>query len=221
MYTYFLSFPSDAWTPAEDVLLSYISPERHARLLHYVHTADRKLSLYAGLLTRMALLKHTSLTKKELQFRYEENHKPALLADSSIDFSFSHTRNAVLCCVSPDTAVGADIESCEEAPYQIMDMVFHPKEIAYISTATEAKKQNRFFKIWTRKEAYTKRNGTGLVCDLTNINTLEPSVAASLHSWETDHYICSVCGNFSAPPVPQRVSTKDVFEFFTGRLFSQ
>lgn len=221
MYTYFLSFTTDAWTPAEDVLLSYISPERHARLLRYVHTADRKLSLYAGLIARMALLLHTPLTMNELQFRYKENHKPVLLADSSIDFSFSHTRNAVLCCVSPDTAVGADIEASGEAPYQIMDMVFHPEEIAYISSATNTEKQKRFFKVWTRKEAYTKRNGTGLVCDLTNINTLEPSIAASLHSWETDRYICSVCGNFTAPPLPQQVSTKDVFAFFTGRLFSQ
>lgn len=221
MYTYFLSFSSDAWTPEEEKLLSYISPERHARILRYVHTADRKLSLYAALLTRMALLTHTPLTMNELQFDYKENHKPVLLTDSSIDFSFSHTRNGVLCCVSADSAVGADIEITGEAPYQIMDMVFHPEEIAYISSATNTEKQKRFFKVWTRKEAYTKRNGTGLVCDLTNINTLEPSIAASLHSWETDRYICSVCGNFTAPPLPQQVSTKDVFAFFTGRLFSQ
>lgn len=220
MYTYFLSFSSDAWTAEEEKLLSYISPERHARILRYVHTADRKLSLYAALITRMALLLHTPLTMDELQFSYKENQKPVLLTDSSIDFSFSHTRNGILCCVSADNTVGADIEALGNAPYQIMDMVFHPAEIAYISTAVGMEKQRRFFKIWTRKEAYTKRTGTGLVCELTGINTLEPSVAASLHSWETDGYICSVCGNFTAPPIPQKISTKDVFEFFTGDLFS-
>lgn len=220
MYTYFLSLTSDIWTPAEDILLSYVSPERHARILRYVHMVDRKLSLYAALLIRMALLIHTSLTAKDLHFRCQGNHKPVLLTDSSIDFSFSHTRNAVLCCISPDTTVGADVELCSKAPYEIMDIVFHKEETAYVSAATETEKQERFFRIWTQKEAYTKRNGTGLVCDLTNINTLEPSIAASLHSWQTDNYICSVCGNFAAPPIPQHVSTNDVFEFFTGRPFS-
>lgn len=214
MYTYFLSFASDTWTPMEDILLSYVSPERRTRISRYVHNADRKLSLYAALLTRMALFTHTSLTADDMKFCYRKNQKPMLLTESSIDFSFSHTRNAILCCVSPDHAVGADVEALEEAPYQIMDMVFHPKEIEYISSATGEKKQKRFFRIWTRKEAYTKRNGTGLVCDLTNIDTLAPSVAASLHSWETEHYICSVCGDLTHLPIPQKVSIKDVFQFF-------
>ena len=45
MYTYFLSFLSDTWTPIEEDLLAYISPKRRAHLLRYVHPADRKLSL--------------------------------------------------------------------------------------------------------------------------------------------------------------------------------
>lgn len=220
MYTYYLSFTSNAWTPTEDILLTYISPERRLRIFRYVHTVDRKLSLYAALLARMALLKHTSLTMDELQFQYKPNHKPVLLTNSSIDFSFSHTRNAILCCVSTNNTVGADIETFGEAPYQIMNMVFHPKEIEYISSETKNEAQKRFFYIWTRKEAYTKRKGTGLVCDLTNINTLDPSIAASLHSWEIDNYICSVCGDFTIPPIPQQISMNDVFEFFTGCLFS-
>lgn len=215
MYTYFLSLTSDIWTPAEDILLSYVSPERRARILRYVHIVDRKLSLYAALLTRMILLAHTSLTAKDLHFRCQENHKPVLLTDSSIDFSFSHTRNAVLCCVSPDTTVGADVELCSKAPYEIMDTVLHPEEIAYISDATGAEKQERFFSIWTQKEAYTKRSGTGLVCDLTNINTLNPSIFSSLHSWKTENYICSICGNFSISMSLKTVSTEDIFLFFT------
>lgn len=221
MYTYFLSFLSDNWTPMEDNLLPYVSEERHARLLRYVHPADRKLSLYAALLTRMILLTHTSLTWKDLQFYHEDNHKPFLLTNPTIDFSFSHTRNAVLCCVSPDATVGVDVESCKKAPYEIMDTVFHPEEIAYISAATAKEKQERFFKVWTQKEAYTKRNGTGLVCNLTAINTLTPSVAKSLYSWKANQYICSICGNFVHPPVPKTVSTKEVFDFFTGRTLAR
>ncbi len=215
MYTYFLSLTSDIWTPTENILLSCVSPERRAHIFRYVHTVDRKLSLYATLLTRMTLLTHTTLTAKDLHFRCQENHKPVLLSDSPIDFSFSHTRNAVLCCISSDTTVGADVETCLKAPYEIMDTVFHQEENAYVSTATEPEKQKRFFRIWTQKEAYAKRNGTGLVCDLTNINTLNPSISSSLHSWEIENYICSVCGSFLTPPLLKTVSTEDIFYFFT------
>lgn len=217
MYTYFLTFTSDTWTSTEEELLSYISPERRARIFRYIHTVDRKLSLYAALLARMAILIHTPFTMDHLHFRCKENHKPVLLEDSSIDFSFSHTRNAVLCCVSLDYSVGVDIETLTQAPYQVMDMVFHPTEKMYVSTAIKQEKQERFFKIWTQKEAYTKQTGTGLVCNLTNINTLDPSVAASLHSWKTGNYICSICSHFVHPPAPKTVSTKDVFNFFTER----
>ena len=215
MYTYFLSFLSDNWTPTEENLLAYISPERHAHLLRYAHPADRKLSLYTALLTRMMLLMHTPLTWKDLQFHSGSNHKPSLLTTPSIDFNFSHTRNAILCSVSLNTTVGVDVETCEKAPFEIMDTVFHPEEISYISAATDKEKQERFFRVWTQKEAYTKRNGTGLVCNLTDINTLSPSVSNSLYSFKINQYTCSVCSDLVHPPVPKIVFTQDVLQFFT------
>ena len=216
MHVYFLSFKSDEWTSAEEILLSYTSPERYIRVLRYVHTADRKLSLYADLLTRMAITIHTPLTLDALHILYKENHKPFLFTDLPVDFNFSHTRNAILCCISLDSTVGADIEVSVKAPFQIMDMIFHPNELKYISAANEIEKQRRFFKIWTQKEAYTKRNGTGIICNLPDINTLEPSIASTLFSWISHDYFCSVCGNLTNPPIFHQVSTKDIFDFFTS-----
>ena len=214
MYTYFLSLTPDTWSNTEDLLLPYISSERYIRLLRYVHAADRKLALYSELLTRMIILSHTSLTINNLQFYYKENHKPILLTDPSIDFSYSHTKGAILCCVSTDSTVGTDIEICEDAPYQIMNIAFHPTEIEYVTTPSEVQKAKRFYKIWTQKEAYTKRCGIGLACDLTKINTLESSIVSSLYCWEIGNYICSICGNFTSLPIVHYISEKDIFDFF-------
>lgn len=215
MYIYFLSLNSIEWTSTEEILLSYTSPERYMKIFRYVYTADRKLSLYADLLTRMAITIHTPLTLDKLKIFYKDNCKPFLFTEFPVDFSFSHTRNAILVCLSLDSTVGADIEAPAKAPFQIMDMVFHPDELNYISTANNFDRSKRFFKIWTQKEAYTKRNGTGIIGNLPDINTLDPSISSILYSWISHGYFCSVCGYLTNPPLFHEVSCKDIFDFFT------
>lgn len=212
MKIYYLSLTSMEWSDTEDSLLKHVSLERQARISKYYFASDQKLSLYAALLTRMAILKNTGLANEALLFSCEKNHKPVLVSNPQLDFSFSHTKNAILCCLSAKHQVGADIELNKNAPFEIMSQVFHPNEIEYIYS-DKSLRSKRFFEIWTRKEAYAKQNRTGLIGNLAAIDTLSHS-SSFFYTWEEDSYICSVCSSESSTFQIKKISEKDISAFF-------
>jgi len=218
MQVYHLSINSPSWDEIDSQLLTYVSTERQGKILRYVNISDRKLSLYAALIVRMGLSQMTGLPIAELFFSAKANHKPMFLSAPNYDFSISHTHGFVLCCISSDGAVGADTEKLKDAPFEIMRQVFHPTEIQYVQYAPPSQKELRFFEIWTRKEAYTKQMGTGLVLDLPSCNTLSPSISPSLRTWIQDGYMCCICGK--NPPLCkiEKLSAEDIRRYFIDNI---
>lgn len=187
-----LPIQNPTWNGTDDALLAYISETRKNIILRYNFEEDRKLSLYAALLTQMQLSIHTKIPVNQLMFEKGEHKKPYLCNDSNVHFNFSHTKSCILLGIS-DAPIGVDVEKVKEAPYSIMDSVFHPAEIMYIDHfKTEPIKSSRFFQIWTKKEALLKYNGTGLTNHLEQINTLDSNHEAHYITWEHDSYVCSV-----------------------------
>lgn len=193
MKNYYLPLHPAPWTGQEKNLLSFLSAERIEKIKKYHFTEDQKLSFYAALLVRMALITNMQIPNHLLQFSYDTHKKPFLLNSPECFFNFSHTRNAVLCSVSKTAPVGADIEYIKGTPFEIGDMIFHPAEKEYLLTSGSLKeKQQRFFKIWTRKEAFTKCLGTGITDNLSSINTLSPLTESNFYTTKTEEYILSL-----------------------------
>lgn len=214
-HSYYLSIDTSCWSPQDQALLSCVSSRRREKIRLYTRLCDRKLSLYAALLARLAILRHSPLTDNaRLEFDQADRHKPRLLFDGGPDFSFSHTEGGVLCGLSPDAFIGADLESLRPAPLEVMEHVFHPREIRYVNqVADPARKDRRFFEIWTRKEAFTKCKGLGLVCDLSSINTLDDRLFDGFHTWEDGGCICSIYVS-SGLLEDHTLGEKDVWNFF-------
>ena len=81
-----------------------------------------------------------------------ENGKPML------DFCFisiSHSGDYAVCAVS-DSPVGVDIERTGGFKRREKYMLFTPLESEYVN---ERDSENRFYTLWTRKEAYIKAKG--------------------------------------------------------------
>lgn len=218
MLVYCLSIISEYWSETDTMLLNCLSVERQRKISRYVNISDKKLSLYAELLARMSLSQMIGIPASELQFYYQPNHKPTLLSFPDIDFSFSHTKNRILCCLSANTSVGADVEFITSAPLDIMNQVFHPREIEYIKTAPMKQIDTHFFEIWTRKEAYTKFLGIGLVYDLCACNTFDFS--SKLYTWQEEDYCHSICGNILKPLKIISISEKEVQNYFTNVFYT-
>lgn len=191
---YFLKDDTTNWGPIHDYLAAFVSKERRVKINRYKFESDRILSLYAAVLTRLAIIRETGFKNDDLVFYCPDMYKPTLLAPklaSPLDFNFSHTDGAVLLGLSTDSKIGVDVEQIREAPFNTMKIVCHPAEADYINNTVE--KDKAFFEIWTKKEAYTKCTGTGLSVDLKSINTLAAPIAKNIKTFTQDKYICSIC----------------------------
>lgn len=94
------------------------------------------------------------------------------IVDNDKNISISHKNNCLVVALS-DKAVGVDIEKIyqKESHIKIAKRYFTSKEIDYI-TAPE-----RFFILWTRKEALGKLLGVGLNSTTIAIETVKNSVS--------------------------------------------
>lgn len=214
MLIYYLPLTNSSWDTADTILIKYVSQERKKRIQKYINIIDKKLSLYAELVVRMGLSLLTKLPITEFHFLYNANRKPQLLNCSGIDFNIAHTNKAILCILSSSGSVGADIEAAKNPPFDIMDAVFHSEEINYVNEAPLNEKEVRFYQIWTKKEAITKRSGIGLTCDLKRINTLSLSYYDALYSWREGEYVCCICANNAQAAKPTCLSEYEIFQFY-------
>ena len=90
-----------------------------------------------------------------------------------------------ICAVSP-RPVGVDIESCaRRVNMRVAERSFTPRERAYAVDAA------RFLKVWTRKEAFVKRDGRGFTLPL---NTVETCGRTDIATYMEQGYVISVCG---------------------------
>lgn len=226
MLIFYLPLTS-SWRPEDTLLLEHISPQRREKVLRYRRTGDRRLSLYAALILGMGLSHLSGLPASRLSFDSPRGKKPTCPTLPSYDFSLSHTEGAVLCCIAEskeEGKVGCDIEGIAPPPFEVMPRIFHPEEIAYIQNMESVsptsdrnipKQEERFFEVWTRKEAYVKQLGTGLTDHLNRLNLLTDPPSVFLHTWREDNYICSIASDhpWAHPPI-RRLQEEDLWGYY-------
>ena len=90
---------------------------------------------------------------------YNSQGKPYFLSHCEIFFNISHSSNYVACAIS-DRPVGIDIEGGRKARQNLAKRFFDESEASWIN---ECQSEERFFRIWTLKEAYGKATGKGVL----------------------------------------------------------
>jgi len=129
-------------------MLSLLPPERAARLEKLRDTEKAREPLCAWLLLCLALREQYGW-KRLPAITYGGQGKPFFPDYPEVHFNLSHTTGAVLVGLS-DQPVGVDIEKLRPVSQRAM------RRIADVSTEEE------FFRCWVRREARTKRSGTGV-----------------------------------------------------------
>ena len=107
-----------------------------------------------------------------LSFRIAEHGKPYLIGHDGIHFNISHCKQAIVTAVS-DHEIGIDVEGWRRCSDQLLQRAFNENEQAMVHNASE--KDMEFARIWTRKEAYFKWTGTGILID--HIKSVESDAA--------------------------------------------
>jgi len=125
---------------------------------------DRKRSIAGDLLTKKYLSKIYGIPKEKIEIKKGEHGKPYVL-NLPAHFSVSHSGNYVVVAIS-DRPIGVDLEIVDDFSAILAKKLFNEDELKYISEIGSSKKkalmQQRFYEIWTAKEAYLKYLGYGI-----------------------------------------------------------
>lgn len=178
-----------------------LSPSRKARIDRLRREKDKLRSLAAELLVYRLLETHYGISSAQLHCK--DNGQP-YLSDCQLRVSISHCGEALACAVS-DSPVGIDIERIRPMDLRICRHTCVPEELEYLlankqipelGECSDPDILRRFFEIWTAKEAYYKKCGTGIT-DLKGINIL--SLQRQVYTVD-DYLIQLVLGTNALPP---------------------
>jgi 4'-phosphopantetheinyl transferase len=149
-------------------ILSDEERERAGRLVMPVHR--RRFVVTRGLL-RTLLACYASLPAREIPIDSAGGGKPRLLGspqDADLRFNVSHSEDSALFVLSLDREVGIDLEHIRplRGYTRIAERNFTRREFEQISALPACERLRGFFSCWTRKEAYVKARGDGLLYPL-------------------------------------------------------
>jgi 4'-phosphopantetheinyl transferase len=146
------------------------------RLLHSI--AERRRSLIARCMLHVVLEREWGVPCRDIQLGYGRFGKPLLLGRDAIRFNLSHSGEWVCCAVS-ESEVGVDIQRMERDYLGISKRFFTQQEHEYIMSAPQAESQaDRFYEIWSCKEAYVKAIGVGLTRPLNRFTVTKDETGA-------------------------------------------
>ncbi|MCQ6959020.1 4'-phosphopantetheinyl transferase family protein [Mucilaginibacter aquariorum] len=128
----------------------------------YLQRKDHDRFIVSRGAQRIILGRYLSTPPEQLEFVLGDNKKPHLFGKdgNSLHYNLSHSGDWIVLAVA-SSQVGTDIEFIDDA-FKFQDILldnFSKEEAAYINQENSTE---RFFTLWTRKEAILKATGQGL-----------------------------------------------------------
>lgn len=174
-------------------LLPIVSLQRREQALRFSHTLGRYCCLKSYEIL-MELLQEWYIGTDNLQdatpeFLYNEYGAPYIL--NGPFFSISHCKQGIAVVIS-DIPVGIDIEGLRKVDEGLIRKTMNTEEQMqiYSSNAPEIE----FIRLWTRKEAFVKMQGTGIISDM---HTILSDISQPIHWTEYTNrdkrYVYSIC----------------------------
>jgi len=144
-------------------LLDSSERDRHQRFHFERH---RKQFLVSHALVRLCLSRYAAVPPEAWTFTLNAWGRPEVVGQGGpqLRFNLSHTEGMAICAVVLDAEVGADVEDTLRPgeTVELADRFFAPTEAAALRAQPVERQRERFFELWTLKEAYIKARGLGL-----------------------------------------------------------
>ena len=109
-----------------------------------------------------AMIRHfagEAFPDEEVRIDRTEHGKPFLYGHEGFEFSLSHSGDMVVLAVS-GKAVGADVETVKGRDWKMFGRFLSEAEMKMIGDAENP--EEKFFEVWTVREAFSKEEGQGL-----------------------------------------------------------
>lgn len=142
-----------------------LSEEELERAAKFIKPGDTDGFILSRGLLRRILAECLNTKPSALQFNRNKQGKP-FLADGTLEFNVSHSRDRLLIAVTAGRAVGVDIEFRRSGlnMESIAKRWFAPAEQKFFRSLENP--ADGFFEIWAKKEAYVKALGLGIYKEL-------------------------------------------------------
>lgn len=163
-------------------------PQDHMVLSHYLgflnlaeklrydqyHPKAARLFLISRVLVKTVLADKLGISPHEVNIQLHPNGKPFVQSSKAVYFNLTHSADVIILAVTEEGEIGVDIEQVDrEFEWRRVDSVLAPIEIEWIKQNELTDPFNvyqRFFQIWTLKEAYIKCTGEGMSRYLKKLN---------------------------------------------------
>ncbi len=167
-------------------------------------------SMATGLLLQRIVKEKLGIEPKDLIVSKNAQGKPYIEGYPGFNFNISHSGD-IIAIAYGDTCVGIDVEHirCRESDLKVAKRCFLDEEYRFITEdvyeldvdGISHSVEERFFMVWTMKEAYLKYKGTGISVPM---NSFEVKPYQGIVVGEKlrcqplvmDDYVCSVCVDY-------------------------
>ena len=162
----------------------YITNDEALRANKFLFDEDRETYISCHAMLRLILANELNTNPSGILMINGKDNKPGLQGNP-VYFNITHTREAFALTISRHYYVGIDMEKVNPGLdfYSIVKTYFSKRESDFI-LQSESEAKNRFFLLWTRKEALLKALGTGIINELTQIEVSGPENSINKKSLE-------------------------------------
>ncbi|MDX8255024.1 4'-phosphopantetheinyl transferase family protein [Acinetobacter pittii] len=163
--------------PQDHLVLShyfgFLSSAEKLRYDQY-HPKAARLFLISRVLVKTVLADKLGISPHEVNLLLHPNGKPFVQGSKAVYFNLTHSVDVIILAVTEGGEIGVDIEQVDrEFEWMRVDSVLAPTEIEWIKEKELTDPFSvfqRFFQIWTLKEAYIKCTGEGMSRHLKKLN---------------------------------------------------
>lgn len=186
--------------PVLPILKEFLSHEERLKSDKFHFETDRNTYILCHSLIRKILSGKLMIDPSEITIIYDGNNKP-WLKGNPLFFNLSHTKEAFAFAVSDTVSLGVDMEDINRnIDFKAVVRTFFSIEEEKYILEEKKKSRDRFFLLWTRKEALLKALGTGLIDNLQNVevfrkeNYLKRETLKNIlnQNYLCDHFIYSM-----------------------------
>ena len=166
--------PQDISSP--ELLHAYsqlLTAEETSKQQRYRFEKDQHDALITRAFVRDLLSKYADVKPEDWRFEKGEKDKPEIInAPLALRFNLSHTDNLIICAVTLNDDIGADVENIgrNNDVLAIANRYFSALETRELFSLPEDQQRSRFFDYWTLKESYIKACGLGLAIPLVDFS---------------------------------------------------
>lgn len=188
----------------------YIDERRRKKADKFKCQADKERCVLAGALLKHVLTRYKAV--EDIFIQTDENGKPYV--EGGPEFSLSHAGRWIGLAVS-DKPVGLDIEGGRMFSDRVVSK-FASKEQVWYEALSEEEKETGFYRLWTAKEAYGKRDGRGLGVGFSTFSVLDEKIEKDLYFQKIEEkYFLSICTEDCWDGRPNFLTVSDIKNFFS------